>query len=127
MRKVSEWAAEITAKVVELETQVMKNKTDEKSVGRLKRQARALRVVLDIMEHNVEGDVVMSPEAEDDLRAMISPKKGKSTVVVHEGDSLLILATSVYANVPDVMAKINRAADKAGLILDGSTGLYIRK
>ena len=108
-----------------LEQQIAANSEADKSVGRLKRQCRAIRVIRQIVEANCGDEVKMTNETEDELTAIIEPSRSHSSVVVHEGDTLLELWQK-YSEVPDMMAKINRACDKAGLIIDGTTGALIK-
>lgn len=109
-----------------LEQQIAANSEAEKSVGRLKRQQRAIRVIRSIVEQNCSEEVKMTNETEDELMAIIEPSRSHQSVVVHEGDTLLELWQK-YSEVPDMMAKINKACDKAGLIIDGTTGALIRR
>lgn len=109
-----------------LESAIKSNAEADKSVGRMKRQQRAIRVIRWLVEQNCAEEVAMTDELEVDLMAILEPSKGRSSVVVHEGDTLLELWQK-YSEVPDMMAKINKACDKAGLIIDGTTGALIRR
>lgn len=114
------------AKETALEQQIAANSEAEKSVGRLKRQQRAIRVIRQIVEQNIEGDeVAMTSELEDDLLAMLEASKGRSSVVVHEGDTLLELWQK-YSEVPDMMKKVNAQLEKNGWVIDGTTGAVIK-
>ena len=124
--KKTDLVAACTQKEQALEKQIAANSKEEKSIGRLKRQQRAIRVIRQLVEQNCSEEVKMSNEVEDELMAIIEPSRSHQSVVVHEGDTLLELWKK-YSEVPDMMAKINKACDKAGLIIDGTTGALIRR
>lgn len=108
-----------------LEQQIAANSEAEKSVGRLKRQQRAIRVIRSIVEQNCSEEVKMTNETEDELMAIIEPSRSHQSVVVHEGDTLLEL-WQMYNEVPDVMKKINAQLEKNGWVIDGTTGAVIK-
>lgn len=108
-----------------LEQQIAANSEAEKSVGRLKRQQRSIRVIRQLVEQNCEDWVAMTDELEDELMAIIEPSKGRSSVVVHEGDTLLELWQK-YSEVPDMMKKVNAQLEKNGWVIDGTTGAVIK-
>ena len=109
-----------------LEQKINANTDAEKSVGRLKRQQRAIRIVRQLVEQNIEGDdVAMTSDLEDDIMSMLEASRGRSSVVVHEGDTLLELWQR-YNNVPDMMKKINSQLEKNGWVINGTTGAVIK-
>lgn len=113
------------AKETALEQQIAANSEAEKSVGRLKRQQRAIRVIRQLVEQNCEDWVAMTDELEDELMAMLEASRGRSSVVVHEGDTLLELWQK-YSEVPDMMKKVNAQLEKNGWVIDGTTGAVIK-
>ncbi len=117
----------IEGKVMALDAQVaeVKSTSKDKSVGRLKRQSRALRVISELITKWCPDEFKL--DLEDDLLAMIEAKKGKTVIEVHEGDSYIELITVKYPDVRDIVAKINTQMEHKGLVLDGTTGLIIKQ
>ena len=98
----------IEGKVMALDAQVATSKeTDkDKSVGRLKRQSRALKVISELITKWCPDEFKL--DLEDDLLAMIEARKGKTLIEVHEGDSFIELITVKYPDVRDIVTKINQ-------------------
>lgn len=111
---------EIVSKVSELDAQIKANKDEDKSIGRLRRKARALRVVGSLIATFVEDDE-FTFDMEDEMLQMLECKKGKKIVFnIKEGDDIL-QKMDEYENVKDVYKRIMAQADKMGLKLVGST------
>lgn len=117
----------IEGKVMALDAQVAATKEadKDKSVGRLKRQSRALKVIRELITKWCPDEFQL--DLEDDLLAMIEARKGKTLIEVHEGDSYIELITVKYPDVRDIVAKINKQMEHKGLVLDGATGLIIKQ
>lgn len=64
---------------------------------------------------------------QEPLLSIINPESGGTKIVVKEGDSFMDLVFNVYKDAKDVVARINKAADKAGLKLDSTTNKFVRK
>lgn len=117
----------IEGKVMALDAQVaeVKSADKDKSVGRLKRQSRALKVISELITKWCPDEFKL--DLEDDLLAMIEARKGKTLIEVHEGDSYIELITVKYSDVRDIVTKINKQMEHKGLVLDGATGLIIKQ
>lgn len=117
----------IEGKVMALDAQVAaaKEADKDKSVGRLKRQSRALKVISELITKWCPDEFKL--DLEDDLLAMIEARKGKTLIKVHEGDSYLELCSVKYPDVIDIVTKINKQMEHKGLVLDGATGLIIKQ
>ena len=117
----------IEGKVMALDAQAVATKEadKDKSVGRLKRQSRALKVIRELITKWCPDEFQL--DLEDDLLAMIEAHKGKTLIEVHEGDSYIELITVKYPDVRDSVAKINKQMEHKGLVLDGATGLIIKQ
>lgn len=108
----------IEQRIAELEDQIIDNEADKKSVGRLKRQARALKVCRALID--AYAPETFSIGALDiDLAHMIKPTKGKKMVFdIKEGDSIIELL-STYEAVKDGYHKIMAQAEEMGLKMVG--------
>lgn len=120
----SQVLSDITVKVAELNEQVAKAKADEKSCGRIKRQARALNVVAELIELYAPDEFKLTLEKE--LQAMIKPTKGHTDIEVNEGDNFIQLAMVKYRDLHNIVERLTKQADKKGLILNGN-GVYVKK
>ena len=110
---------EIVQKVSELDAQVSANKSEEKSVGRLKRKARALRVIGSLISTFIEDDE-FTFDMEDEMLQMLECKKGKKiTFDIKPGDKLMDILEK-YQDVKDVYNKVKKYAESHGmkLVLD---------
>ena len=110
---------EIVQKVSELDAQVSSNKSEEKSVGRLKRKARALRVIGSLISTFIE-DEEFTFDMEDEMLQMLECKKGKKiTFDIKPGDKLMDVLDK-YQDVKDVYNKVKKYAESHGmkLVLD---------
>ena len=110
---------EIVQKVSELDAQVSANKTEEKSVGRLKRKARALRVIGSLISTFIEDDE-FTFDMENEMLQMLECKKGKKiTFDIKPGDKLMEVLEK-YQDVKDVYNKVKKYAESHGmkLVLD---------
>ena len=117
MNKSTTWVA-ISQKIAELDAQIAGNNKEDKSVGRLKRQARALRVISALMEYAPE-DFSLGASLDKDLDDMITPKKGKKIVFdIKEGDSVIELLDK-YKDVKDGYHRILAQAEQMGLKMVG--------
>ena len=76
-------------------------------------------VLKTILEQSSNEEFSLNGDLDKWFKSMVtltSEKKAKiGTVEVHEGDNIMQLAFDKYKDVKDVVAKINRAVDKAGL------------
>lgn len=61
------------------------------------------------------------------LMSIINPESGGTKVEVKEGDNFMTLVMETYKGAKDVVARIQKAADKAGLTLDSKTNTFVRK
>lgn len=104
----------INVKVAELAQQIEEAQKADKSVGRLKRQSRALIVISDLIEEFVEDDE-FTFTSEQDLMQMIDCKKGKRLDLgIKTGDKLMDLLQK-YSDVKDIYHKIQRECETKGL------------
>jgi len=71
-------------------------------------------------------EVAVSDEALVGFNQLCFPSDGGSKVVVEEGDSILELMEK-FAEVKDLLSKLNKAADKIGCKLDFTTGKVVKK
>lgn len=111
----------ISQRVAELDAQVAKSKAEEKSVGRIKRQTRALKVIADLIQLYAPDEFMLTGLLNGELEAMINPSKGQKMVFeMKEGDSILDLLDR-YEHVKDAYKRILAQADSMGLKLVGST------
>ena len=83
-----------------------------------------LKVLQAILYAEPGSEVKLTEEQDKWFTSMITltaERKAKIvTVEVHEGDNVMQLAFGKYKDVTDIVAKINKAVDKAGLkIVDG--------
>lgn len=76
-------------------------------------------VLKTILEQSSNEEFSLSSDLDKWFKSMVtltSERKAKVvTVEVHEGDNVMQLAFGKYKDVRDVVAKINKAVDKAGL------------
>ena len=111
----------ISQRVAELDAQVTKSKAEEKSVGRSKRQARALKVIADLIQLYAPDEFMLTGLLNGELEAMINPSNGQKFVFeMKEGDSILDLLDK-YEHVKDAYKRMMTQADAMGLKLVGST------
>lgn len=108
----------ISQKVAELEAQVTGNKEEDKSVGRLKRQARALKVCAALIDAYAPEDFSIGA-LDTELSAMITPKKGKEIIIdVNEGDNVLQVLEA-NQNIKDAYNRILKTCARKGLKIVG--------
>lgn len=95
----------------------------------IKRDQRVLALIADltkvIADLKIEK-VTLSDTALEGLNQMCYPDKGGSKVSVKEGDSILALMQE-YGEVKDLKAKLDKAAENAGLVLNFKTGKVEKK
>lgn len=116
MLRTNDVRSALESKISALETQVSANAAEDKSVGKLKRQARALKVIYGLINQYVtEDEMELGDNLETELTQMIDCKKGKSvTLIVHEGDLLGDLLEK-YGNIKDVYHKLQKRCEELGL------------
>lgn len=115
----AELLGEIVQKISELDAQMAEAKSEEKSIGRIRRKARALRVVESLVSTFAPDEFTF--DLEDEMLQMLECKKGKKIVFnIKEGDDI-IQKMDEYSQVKDVYRRILAQADKIGLKLVGST------
>lgn len=111
---------EIAQKISELDAQIKAAKDEEKSIGRIRRKVRSLKVVCSLISTFVEDDE-FTFDMEDEMLQMLECKKGKRIVFdIKEGDDI-IQKMDEYNNVKDVYKRMMAQADAMGLKLVGST------
>ena len=71
-------------------------------------------------------EISITEEALIGFNQLCFPSDGGSKVEVREGDSILELMEK-YAEVKDLLSKLNKAADKIGCKLDFTTGKVVKK
>lgn len=104
----------INSKVAELAQQIAEAERAEKSVGKLKRQSRALVVISDLIEEFVDTET-FTFTSEADLMQMIDCKKGKRLDFgIKSGDKLMDLLQK-YSDVKDIYNKIQKECERKGL------------
>lgn len=118
--KRTEVQQDIAVKMSALEQQIAVGKEAEKSVGRLKRALRALKVVNSLLEHCPEE---FAFELENDLYQMIECKKGsRVTLDIKAGDSVAEVFNK-FGDVKDLLGKIR----KMGLDCDWANNKIVRQ
>ena len=91
---------------------------DQRIVALIKEMAAALD------EAGVK-DIKLSEAASLGFTQLCYPEKGGTKVTVDEGDSILALMEK-YPDTKDLMAKLIKAAENIGCILDFKTGKVVR-
>jgi len=61
------------------------------------------------------------------LGSILNPEDGGTRVTVTEGDNAMQLMFTTYKDVRDIKVKLDNAAEKAGLKLDMTTGVFVKK
>lgn len=121
----------IADKIGELKTQIATTKTADNltkntrgtKLYKLGRDRRVLQLISSLMEQL--GDKVKLSEDDMDTFVLIttleSERAERTSVTVSEGDSILELMQK-YEDKKDLQAKLTKAAEKAGLVLNYRTG-----
>ena len=91
---------------------------DQRIVALIKEMAAALD------EAGVK-DIELSEAASLGFTQLCYPEKGGTKVTVEEGDSILALMEK-YPDTKDLMAKLIKAAENIGCVLDFKTGKVVR-
>ena len=82
MIKTNEALKALEAKIVSLEADILAAEKEDKSSGKLKRQARALKVIKQLINDYIdEDDFELGNNMEDELLQMINCKKGKRVLL----------------------------------------------
>lgn len=110
-----------------VEGKALKESTVSTMRHNIRRDQRMIALVLDLAkaltEEGVEK-VKLSEAALQGFNQMAFPEKGGSKVVVEEGDSILELMQK-YGEVKDLKAKLDKAAEKIGCVLDFKAGKVV--
>lgn len=116
MIKTNEALKALEAKIAVLEADILAAEKEDKSSGKLKRQARALKVIKQLINDYIdEDDFELGNNMEDELLQMINCKKGKRVLLeVHEGDKLGDLLEK-YSTVQDIYRKLQDRCKELGL------------
>ena len=116
MIKTNEALKALEAKIASLEADILAAEKEDKSSGKLKRQARALKVIKQLINDYIdEDDFELGNNMEDELLQMINCKKGKRVLLeVHAGDKLGDLLEK-YSTVKDIYRKLQDRCNELGL------------
>ena len=125
----------ITVKVDELNKEIAEIKADmslakmtrSTQASARRRDIRALSLIAELVMNAPSDELDLSVDAQEAFEAMTAARGsrngGATTIVVRSGDNIVTLLNA-YKDVKDVWSKIMKAAEKAGLAYDGSTGLF---
>ena len=90
----------------------------------LTKELKRLSVIKELLNNTTEK-YEFSKEVAEFISSIVEPKGVSGThVEVNAGDNFMNLVVSKYPDIKDAAAKIMKAAEKAGLVLNQKTGIY---
>lgn len=97
----------------------------------LRREIKRLDVIIGLLsivkEESLTGLMNKDKNFKESFLSILNPGTGGTKITVEAGDSFMDLVFNKYKDAKDVVARINKAAGKAGLVLDSKTNTFVKK
>jgi hypothetical protein len=97
----------------------------------LRKEIKRLSVIVGLLstvkEDDLERLMAKDKTFKESLLSILNPEDGGTRISVSAGDAFMDLVFNKYANAKDVVARINKAAESAGLVLDSKTNIFVKK
>ena len=120
-------ASELKAELADLtNSTAIKESTKSTRRHALRRDLRIASLLAEMALAISAEEISITEEALIGFNQLCFPSDGGSKVEVREGDSILELMEK-FAEVKDLLSKLNKAADKIGCKLDFTTGKVVKK